>query len=89
MVFTSFALGLFSLLAAIIFASWLMMPLEAALVSTCVVLYAMTSTYRNGSRYFTMFSYDERDSVSFDDILNTEWAAKIQTGEQSRRVHNI
>ena len=68
-VFTQFAVGLFSILAGVIFGAWLRMPPYPATATTIAVLYGMAEIVRTGRKHWTSFSFDNDTSVSFDDLL--------------------
>ena len=69
-IFATFGVGLMSTVGAAIFASLIIMRIEAAAACSLVLLYCAHRIYTQAKRIFTRFSFEEDEGVSFDDILS-------------------
>ncbi len=69
-IFATFGVGLMSTVGAAIFASLIIMRIEAASACSLVLLYCAHRIYTQAKRIFTRFSFDEDEGVNFDDILS-------------------
>eukprot|EP00040_Diaphanoeca_grandis_P014839 m.75388 g.75388 ORF g.75388 m.75388 type:complete len:210 (+) comp24781_c2_seq1:168-797(+) len=83
-VFHAFAVGLFALLAAMLFGSWIIMDFEAGFAATVILGYGAWHLWSNAKRLIARFDYDESDTTNFDDMLSmgnppTTAAAPLRT----------
>eukprot|EP00039_Didymoeca_costata_P017136 m.315112 g.315112 ORF g.315112 m.315112 type:complete len:92 (+) comp16496_c1_seq29:616-891(+) len=76
-VFSAFAVGIFTLMSAIIFGGWIALETEAALSVTFILLLAMWKLWINSRRLYSKFGFDESESINFDDILNMDMNASL------------
>mmetsp|Transcript_15632 Transcript_15632/g.26337 ORF Transcript_15632/g.26337 Transcript_15632/m.26337 type:complete len:210 (+) Transcript_15632:273-902(+) len=69
-IFCLFAVGVVAVHSAAMFASMIVMRLEAAVVSTLILAYSLYRLIVYSQKLYTRFHYDESDTVNFDDIFS-------------------
>mmetsp|Transcript_26389 Transcript_26389/g.36452 ORF Transcript_26389/g.36452 Transcript_26389/m.36452 type:complete len:217 (-) Transcript_26389:254-904(-) len=68
-IFTLFGVGVIAVHSAAMFASMILMRVESAVVSTCVLGYSLVRLVTYSRKLYAKFHYNEDDTVSFDDIF--------------------
>mmetsp|Transcript_22357 Transcript_22357/g.48928 ORF Transcript_22357/g.48928 Transcript_22357/m.48928 type:complete len:232 (-) Transcript_22357:62-757(-) len=71
-VFLTFGVGITSSLITACFICWLIMEPIPSIVCTLLLIWALISTARFTRRFSKLFTYNEEQTVSFDDILGSE-----------------
>jgi len=90
-IFACFGIGLLSLQATAICASWLLMEDAAAVVASCVILYSTYFIVEGGKRIYTKFKVDDSDVANFDDLINSvtrRAAARDSSSHSPRSGHD-
>merc|ERR1719291_388008 len=74
-VFSAFGVGIVSCHLSALIGCWIKMHHAAASACSAVILWALVATVRLTRGYMQYFMFNERETVSFDDILGSNVAS--------------
>lgn len=73
-VFLAFGIGIISCHVSALVGCWIKMQIQAASACSAILLWALVATARFTRRYLQFFTFNESQTVTFDDILGSNVA---------------